>query len=74
MDPWACPAFACTNMPGTPAAAVSVSAVWRIPCHGRNDSGTFAFVSAFLAYLVSFDGSSGVPSAGCENTIDSSAR
>ena len=56
-------ALACTNIPGTPAAAVSVSAVWRIPCHGRNDAGTFAFVSAFLAYGVSFEGSSGVPSA-----------
>lgn len=41
--------FACTNIPGTPAAAVSVSAVWRSPCHGRNDSGTPALRIAIRA-------------------------
>ena len=48
-------------------------AVWRIRATAGTTPGA-AFVSAFLANVVSFDGSSGVPSAGCENTIESGAR
>jgi hypothetical protein len=55
--PCAWPAFACTNVAGTPAAAVSVNAVCRSPCDGRNRFAIFSLANAPWTYPVSFDGS-----------------
>jgi hypothetical protein len=60
---------------GLPAAASCVSEVWRRSCQGRNGLVTFARLRAGRMYSrASLEGSSGLPSAGWQNTSESSAR